>query len=148
MCRMAYYYARHSGRYAYETISRRCQFADRQRLKSVINCVVSAVKNYFLFTQVLCDVSFCNPVCLTSSTTYKCIYVYERMLADVYSMYLQWLVINTSCVTTSPYVSYIYILLIFHCFSLYAPFAKELGNTVLSFSLKVLRRFSQTRSTT
>lgn len=113
MRRMAYYYARHSGRYAYETISRRCQFVDRQRLeshlKSVINCAVNAIfskKLFPLYASIMRHIVLQSRLLNFLHDIQMYIYVWRN--AKVNCMYLQWLVINTSCVTTSPCVLSLY----------------------------------------
>jgi len=65
MRRTAYYYARHSGRCAYETISRRCQFVVRQRVKSLLKPVIdralrvqrSDKKLFPLYARIACEIS-------------------------------------------------------------------------------------------
>lgn len=88
----AYYYARHSGRCACETISRRCQFAIRQHVKVALktNPVIdrAQVKKLFpLYASILTlrGISFCDFV---YSPLFHCVYI--KVLIFYYHVHLCW----------------------------------------------------------
>lgn len=94
---MAYYYARHSGRWAYETISRRCQFANRQQLKSRLKSVFGK-KLFPLYASVTRRV-------LQSRLLYflrriQMYIAYARTLANIYKLYI-FAAISDECVLQS-----------------------------------------------